>query len=84
MYRAEADMGRGEVSVADRATLVRLCAHLTGDPHAAEDLAQEALLIGWQREHELRDPGKRAQWLAGIGAARADALGRRPNASRPE
>jgi len=50
----------------ERVRLVRLCARLTGDAHAAEDLAQEALLVAWQQEHALRDPGKRAQWLSGI------------------
>ena len=50
----------------ERARLVRLCAHLTGDQHIAEDLAQEALLIAWRSAHSLRDPDKRPQWLAGI------------------
>ncbi len=50
----------------ERARLVRLCAHLTGDRHLAEDLAQEALLLGWRNAHTLRDPDKRPQWLAGI------------------
>ncbi|MDQ3328988.1 MAG: RNA polymerase sigma factor [Chloroflexota bacterium] len=50
----------------ERARLVRLCAHLTGDQHIAEDLAQEALLIVWRSAHSLRDPDKRPQWLAGI------------------
>lgn len=50
----------------ERAGIVRLCAHLTGDPDAAEDLAQETLLAAWRHEHALREPGKRWEWLAGI------------------
>jgi RNA polymerase sigma-70 factor (ECF subfamily) len=50
----------------ERAGIVRLCAHLTGDPDAAEDLAQETLLAAWRHEHALREPEKRQQWLAGI------------------
>jgi RNA polymerase sigma-70 factor (ECF subfamily) len=51
---------------AERARLVRLCARLTGDPDAAEDLAQDALVEAWRHEHALRDPAKRGPWLAGI------------------
>lgn len=51
---------------ADRARIVGLCARLTGDLDAAEDLAQEALFEAWRHEHELRDPAKRPQWLSGI------------------
>ncbi|HET7035066.1 MAG TPA: RNA polymerase sigma factor [Thermomicrobiaceae bacterium] len=50
----------------ERARLVRLCARLTGDAQAAEDLAQETLLAGWRDAHTLRDPSRRAQWLGGI------------------
>src|SRR5205823_3779213 len=50
----------------ERVRLVRLCAHLTGDAHAAEDLAQETLLVALQQEQTLRDPARRARWLSGI------------------
>jgi RNA polymerase sigma-70 factor (ECF subfamily) len=50
----------------ERERLVRWCVRLTGDPLVAEDLAQEALLIAWQREADLRDPEKRFAWLMGI------------------
>lgn len=46
--------------------LVRLCSHLTGDSHAAEDLAQEALLIAWRRRQQLTAPAGIAHWLTAI------------------
>ncbi len=50
----------------ERAGLVRLCARLTGDPAAAEDLAQETLLEAWRHRDALRDPDRLEAWLAGI------------------
>jgi RNA polymerase sigma-70 factor (ECF subfamily) len=50
----------------ERERLVRLCARLTGDLDAAEELAQETQLLAWRREHSLREPDRRWQWLAGI------------------
>lgn len=55
-----------DAAARERAGLVRLCARLSGDADAAEDLAQETLLEAWRHEHKLRDRGKRQQWLAGI------------------
>lgn len=46
--------------------LVQLCARLTGDRDAAEDLAQETLIEAWRHAEALRDPDKRAPWLSGI------------------
>ena len=62
-------MAGGEQETAllvERGLLVRLCLRLTGDASAAEDLAQEALLVAWQQEQTLRDPDRRTQWLYGI------------------
>jgi RNA polymerase sigma-70 factor (ECF subfamily) len=50
----------------ERAGLVRLCAHLTGDPAAAEDLAQETLIRAWSKQHQLRAPERREAWLKAI------------------
>jgi RNA polymerase sigma factor (sigma-70 family) len=50
----------------ERERLVRLCAHLSGDPDAAEDLAQETLIEAWRNAHKLHDPSGREKWLAAI------------------
>ena len=51
---------------AERAWLVRLCACLTGNRDAAEDLAQETLVEAWSHAHKLYDPSGRDRWLAAI------------------
>lgn len=50
----------------ERPRLVRLCATITGDPSAAEDLAQETLLEAWRHRDSVREPDRHAQWLTGI------------------
>jgi RNA polymerase sigma-70 factor (ECF subfamily) len=55
-----------ELLSSERPHLVRLCAGLTGDLHAAQDLAQEALIVAWRNAHQLRDPMRCSQWLSGI------------------
>jgi RNA polymerase sigma factor (sigma-70 family) len=52
--------------LAERARLVRLCARISGDPNAAEDLAQETLIEAWRHQQRLRDPGGYAPWLSAI------------------
>src|SRR5215216_1320218 len=49
-----------------RRRLVRLCAAITGDRDAAEDLAQETLLEAWRNAHKLHDPSGADRWLAAI------------------
>jgi RNA polymerase sigma-70 factor (ECF subfamily) len=51
---------------AERARLVHLCAYLTGNNDAAEDLAQETLVEAWRHAHKLHDPSGRDRWLAAI------------------
>lgn len=51
---------------AERPRLLRLCAHLTGEPDAAEDLAQETLIEAWRHLDQLRDPQALPAWLSGI------------------
>jgi RNA polymerase sigma-70 factor (ECF subfamily) len=50
----------------DRRRLVRLCAAVSGDRFAAEDLAQETLLEAFRNAHKLRDPSGADRWLAAI------------------
>jgi RNA polymerase sigma-70 factor (ECF subfamily) len=45
---------------------VRYCARRTGDPDAAEDLAQQALLEAWRKADRLCGPAVREAWLLGI------------------
>lgn len=51
---------------AERERLVRLCARLTGDREAAEDLAQEALLEGWRHQERLYGATLWKAYLTGI------------------
>lgn len=51
---------------AEHARLVRLCAHLTGDRDAADDLAQETLIEAWRQRHKLTDPNGASAWLSAI------------------
>src|SRR5215472_9909772 len=59
--------GRIDTELArERPRLAALCAGLTGDPFAAEDLAQETLLEAWRHRATLRDPTNLQSWLSGI------------------
>jgi RNA polymerase sigma factor (sigma-70 family) len=51
---------------ARRRRLVRLCAAITGDRGAAEDLAQETLLEAWRNAHKLHDLEGLERWLAAV------------------
>jgi RNA polymerase sigma factor (sigma-70 family) len=67
LFRPAGGMGELEAEMRlERARLVRLCARLTGDREAAEDLAQETLLVAWRNSHKLYGPELHSKWLAGI------------------
>lgn len=51
---------------AERRRLVRLCATISGDREAAEDLAQETLLEAWRNRHKLQDGTGTERWLNAI------------------
>lgn len=55
-----------DVFARERASLVRLCARLSGQSAAAEDLAQETMLEAWRHRHALRQPDRAEAWLGGI------------------
>ena len=46
--------------------LVSLCARVTGDVAAADDLAQETLVEAWRHRTRLTDPAGVERWLAAI------------------
>ena len=50
----------------ERPRLARLCARLTGDLAAADDLAQETLIEAWRNAHKLTDPAGVSAWLSAI------------------
>ena len=49
-----------------RRRVVRLCATISGDRQAAEDLAQETLLEAWRNVHKLSDPRGAERWIAAV------------------
>jgi RNA polymerase sigma factor (sigma-70 family) len=50
----------------ERPRLIRLCAWLTGNTEAAEDLAQEALLAAWKSKAQLTSVDKLRPWISAI------------------
>jgi len=50
----------------ERARLVRLCAWFSGNPEAAEDLAQETLIAAWKSRDQLVSLDKLKPWTAAI------------------
>ncbi len=52
--------------LAERPRLIRLCSRLSGNPQAAEDLAQETLLQAWRSTHRLCHTEQLSAWLSAI------------------
>src|SRR5215216_2232218 len=50
----------------ERPRLVRLCAWFSGNPEAAEDLAQETLIAAWKSRDQLVSFDKLKPWTAAI------------------
>jgi RNA polymerase sigma-70 factor (ECF subfamily) len=50
----------------ERRRVTRICAVLTGDPAAADDLAQETFLQAWRIRHRLVDPSGQQAWVDAI------------------
>ncbi|HEX6475422.1 MAG TPA: sigma factor, partial [Candidatus Limnocylindria bacterium] len=50
----------------DRARLVRVCAAISGDRQAADDLAQETLQEAWRHRDKLHEPAGFERWLNAI------------------
>lgn len=46
--------------------ILRLCALHLGDPHLAEDAAQETMLRGWRRYGDFRREASERTWLTAI------------------
>src|SRR3954469_19059453 len=55
-----------KILMGERPRLVRLCARLSGNRDAAEDLAQETLLAAWRATDRLTEPEQYAPWLSAI------------------
>jgi len=66
VYTQSSNATLHEISASEHGRLVRLCAYLTGDRHAAEDLAQETLLVAWRLRERLVDPAQASVWLSAI------------------
>jgi len=54
------------ILAAERNRLVRLCAWFSGNPGAAEDLAQETLIAAWKSRNQLQSLEKLRPWTSAI------------------
>ncbi len=60
----EKEFNLEETLIIERPRLVRLCARLSGNREASEDLAQEVLFTAWRFADRLREPEQCASWLS--------------------
>jgi len=64
---SHADSSEFETILAEeRSRLVRLCAWFSGNPGAAEDLAQETLIAAWKSRKQLQSLDKLKPWTSAI------------------
>ena len=66
MQRNEASTDFETILAGERERLVRLCAWFSGNPDAAEDLAQETLIAAWKNKAQLLSLDKLKPWTASI------------------
>src|SRR3954447_25225961 len=66
MQTTSVELSFEEMLASERPRLVRLCARLSGSNEAAEDLAQEVLLVAWRHAARLHAPEDCGAWLSGI------------------
>lgn len=66
-----------ELVVAYRDRLVTVAQRIVLDRQAAEDIAQETLLVAWRNLDELRDPRALGAWLASIARNKAKMMVRK-------
>ena len=71
------DVGYDAFAHAERPRLVRFAWSLTGDLGAAEDVAQEALVVAWQRWDEVAGFDRPDVWVRRVVANRAAGRARR-------
>jgi RNA polymerase sigma factor (sigma-70 family) len=61
---ANPDLSFAMLAAEQRPRLVNLCAYLTGNREAAEDLAQESLIEAWRNRSKLSNLPGAAKWLS--------------------
>ncbi len=71
-----------EVTAQERARLLRLAYRFCWDASDAEDALHDALLVGVEKGHQLRDPAKRWPWLCRVVIQQCRLLGRKQRRER--
>src|SRR5918993_1379959 len=66
MHSHEEILDFERVLTEERARLVRLCSWFSGNPEAAEDLAQETLIAAWKSREQLQSLEKLKPWTSAI------------------
>src|SRR5688500_17427364 len=66
MHSHEERLDFDRILIEERARLVRLCSRFSGNPEAAEDLAQETLIAAWKSRDQLQSLEKLKPWTSAI------------------